>query len=689
MKILIVDDNYENRYMLETLLKGNGYGATAVRNGLQALDRLKAELFDLIISDILMPKMDGFQLCRAVRSDEELRKTPFIFYTATYTDPKDVELGLNIGADRFLIKPQDTDKILQAITDVISERRDGPPSGEHPLGDDMEFFRQYNEALFRKLEKKMADLKKSNADIQKELVQRQQIESALRESRERMSLILNTAAEGIYGIDMEGNCMFCNTSGMSMLGYDNEKELIGKNMHELVHHTREDGTAYPRSVCNAHRILATGDHFHSERDVLWRKDGKSFIVEYWAHPLKDNGEVKGAVLTFIDITGRTALETQLRQAQKMESIGHLAGGVAHDFNNILTAIIGYASMSLEVMAADDLNRHNIEQVLAAANRGTVMTQSLLAFGRKQAINLASINLNEVILKFEKFLLRLLREDIELKTLFFPSELPIVADRGQIEQVLMNLVNNARDAMPKGGRIVLETGLVELDTAFAAAHGLGRAGEYALLAVTDTGVGMTDDVKQKIFEPFFTTKEEGQGTGLGLAMVFGIVKQHKGCIDVFGAPGVGTTFNVYVPLGRPAKETEEQETAQQYPLRGGTETILVAEDDAALRQLAAAILRNYGYTAIEATDGVDAVAKFAANRGTIRLVVLDGIMPKMNGKNAWQEIKALRPDIKVIFMSGYPEKAFSKDIMPDSKVAFIQKPYSPLVLLRKIREALDH
>ncbi len=688
MKILIVDDNYENLYMLETLLRGNGYEVTQARNGLDALDRLRAETTDLIISDVLMPKMDGFQLCRTVRADEGLKNTPFIFYTATYTDPKDIAFGLSIGADRFLIKPQDTDVILRVILDVISERNDGPFSAEHPLGDEMEFFRQYNETLFRKLEKKIADLNRSNTDIQKELIKRRHISYALRESRERISLILNTAAEGIYGIDLQGNCMFCNASGIGMLSYADEKELIGKNMHELIHHTREDGSHYPASECQAHRILTTGDHFHSERDILWRKDGKSFLAEYWAHPLLENGEIKGAVVTFIDITQRTALETQLRQAQKMESIGHLAGGVAHDFNNILTAIIGYSSMSLDEMAQDDLNRHNIEQVLAAANRGAVLTQSLLAFGRKQAISLASINLNDVVLKFEKFLFRLLREDIELKTSFFPLELPIKADRGQIEQVLMNLVSNARDAMPKGGCIAVETSLIELDTAFTAAHGLGTAGEYALLSVTDTGVGMADDVKRNIFEPFFTTKEEGQGTGLGLAMVFGIVKQHKGYIDVFGAPGVGSTFNVYLPLDRSAKESEEQKTCEQYPLRGGTETVLVAEDDVALRQLAAAILRNYGYTAIEAVDGADAVAKFRANRGSVSIVVLDGIMPKLNGKNAWHQIKALRPDIKAIFISGYPEKVFTKDTITDDKVAFVQKPYSPLILLRKIREVLD-
>ena len=688
MKILVVDDNYENGYMLETLLRGNGYEVVVARDGMEALERLRAGKAGLIISDILMPKMDGFQLCRAVRSDEELKKTPFIFYTATYTDPKDVAFGLNIGADRFLIKPQDTDTILKAISDVVSERRDAPHASEHPLGDEMEFFREYNETLFRKLEKKMMDLKKSNADIQKELLERQQMEYALRESRERISLILNSAAEGIYGMDREGNCMFCNVSGLGMLGYDDEKELIGRNMHELVHHTREDGSPYPWSECEAHRIVVTGDHFHSERDVLWRKDDKSFIVEYWAHPLLDDGGIKGAVVTFIDITERMALETQLRQAQKMESVGQLAGGVAHDFNNILTAIIGYSSLTLDDMAADDLNRHNIEQVMAAANRGTVLTQSLLAFSRKQIINLTSVNLNEVVLKFEKFLLRLLREDIELKTLFFPHELRMIADRGQIEQVLMNLVSNARDAMPKGGSILIETSLVKLDAAFAAAHGLGRAGEYALLAVTDTGVGMTDDVKRKIFEPFFTTKEEGQGTGLGLAMVFGIVKQHKGCIDVYGGPGVGTTFNIYLPLYQSAKEEGEKKTIEQHFLRGGTETVLVAEDDAALRQLASAVLRDYGYTVIEAADGVDAVVRFTANRESISLVVLDGIMPKLNGKNAWQQIRALRPDMKAIFISGYPEKVFTKDGIQDEKVIFVPKPYSPLIFLQKIREVLD-
>jgi len=267
-------------------------------------------------------------------------------------------------------------------------------------------------------------------------------------------------------------------------------------------------------------------------------------------------------------------------------------------------------------------------------------------------------------------------------------LPVMADRGQIEQILMNLVANARDAMPNGGRIIIETGRVILDRSFIEAHGFGRAGNYALLSVTDTGTGIPEDIRSKIFDPFFTTKEEGRGTGLGLSLVYGIVKKHDGFINVYSQLGTGTTFKIYLPLLHETEEATEEKQAEQAPLRGGNETILLAEDDASVRALTASVLRHYGYTVIEAMDGQDSVVKFKDGRDSIRIVVLDGIMPKMNGKEAWKAIRELSPGVKAIFVSGYAEDIFTKDGIPDRDAAFIQKPSSPSILVRKIREVLD-
>ncbi len=390
----------------------------------------------------------------------------------------------------------------------------------------------------------------------------------------------------------------------------------------------------------------------------------------------------------INISERKKLEEQFRQAQKMEAIGLLAGGVAHDFNNILSAIVGYSHITLMKMDEDDPLRHNIEQILESSERAAVLTQSLLAFSRKQVVNLAVINLNEVIKRFEKFLHRLIREDITLKINCSEGPLWVMADKAQIEQMIMNLVTNARDAMPNGGKLVIDTRQVNLKRDFIEAHGYGKEGEYAFVAVSDTGTGMDEKTATRVFEPFFTTKEQGKGTGLGLSMVYGIVKQHEGFINVSSELKKGATFKIYLPLTREPKHADRKKKETPIAPEGGAETILVAEDDEALRQMSVVALSHFGYTVIEAVDGADAVAKFKENRENIHLVILDGIMPRMNGREASRQIKAMSADVKCIFMSGYAEDIFTKDGVPDREAELILKPFSPVDLLKKIREVLD-
>jgi len=292
------------------------------------------------------------------------------------------------------------------------------------------------------------------------------------------------------------------------------------------------------------------------------------------------------------------------------------------------------------------------------------------------------------MEFEKFLLRLIREDIALETTYGEGTLNVLADKGQIEQIIMNLVTNARDAMPEGGRLLIATKSVCLDRDFIESHGYGKAGEYAFVTVTDTGCGMDGQTIARVFEPFFTTKEQGKGTGLGLSMVYGTVKKHNGFITVYSEPGNGTTFKIYLPLVRLAAKAAPQTAKKPAFVRGGAETILLAEDDAALRRLNTIVLTNFGYPVIEAVDGEDAVSKFRENQDRIQLIILDGIMPKMNGAEAYGEIKALSPDIKCIFMSGYAEEIFTKDSVPFAEAEFILKPISPTDLAMKIRKVLD-
>ena len=395
----------------------------------------------------------------------------------------------------------------------------------------------------------------------------------------------------------------------------------------------------------------------------------------------------GAVVTFLEITERLSLENQLIQAQKMEAVGLLAGGIAHDFNNILSAIVGYGYLLQTKMNSDDPLREHVDQILVSADRATEVTHSLLAFSRKQILNPKPININALMKRIEKLLFRLIGEDIELSTNLTDKDVISMADAGQIEQVLLNLATNARDAMPNGGHLTLDTQRVELDDTFIRSHGYGEPGMFTVISVSDTGSGMDKETMAKIFEPFFTTKEVEKGTGLGLAMVYGIIKQHNGYINVYSEPGSGTTFRLYLPAIESMEEVLVKTEIEPLP-SNGNETILVAEDDAALRRLFSTILQAYGYKVILAQDGEEAIKKFADNRDKIQLIMLDMIMPKKSGKEVFDIIRKMRPDIKTLFSSGYTADRIDKDNMSKGGFDFIMKPVSPKELLKKIREVLD-
>jgi nitrogen-specific signal transduction histidine kinase len=397
--------------------------------------------------------------------------------------------------------------------------------------------------------------------------------------------------------------------------------------------------------------------------------------------------VESVILVIRDITEHRQLEVQLRQAQKMESIGTLAGGIAHDFNNILTAIVGYGYMAQMNMGPDDPQRKNIEHMLEGADRAAHLTKDLLIFSRKQVSEKEPVDLNEIVSIVEKFLMRIIGEDIICKITLHCEPIVVLADMHQLEQVLMNLATNARDAMPGGGNLMIDTGLISLGHNFIASHGYGKPGKYALLTVADTGKGMDEDTRKKIFEPFFTTKEVGKGTGLGLAVVYGIIKEHEGYINAYSKPGIGTTFKIYLPLissdVRKVEKTQGRETSTQ-----GTETILLAEDDEFARDLIGNILKQQGYTVIEAVDGKDAVMKFMENKETIDLLLSDLIMPKLNGKEAFGEMKVWRPELKAIFVSGYAPAEIREKMRLEYGMLLLAKPILPKALLQKVRSFLD-
>lgn len=387
-----------------------------------------------------------------------------------------------------------------------------------------------------------------------------------------------------------------------------------------------------------------------------------------------------------DVNERRSLEDQLLHAQKMEAVGQLAGGVAHDFNNILTAIIEYSSLLLMKMPEDEPLRVYAEHILSSAQKATHLTQSLLAFSRKQILNPEPVNINEILLNVQRLPLRTIGEDIELKTSVGEGELTVLADVVQIEQVLMNLAINARDAMPDGGTLTIGIEPVYLDPAYVKQNNFGKPGHYVCISIADNGIGMDVTTKEKIFEPFFTTKEVGKGTGLGLSMVYGLVNQHNGFLRIFSELHKGTTFEIFLPLVR-AQATRERKK-EEIPFLVGSGIILMAEDDTTVRQLTKQFLEDAGYTVIEALDGEDASVKFNDNRDRIDILLLDTVMPKKDGKEAYELISRIRPGIKALFMSGYSEDIIHKRGILQNGLNFIAKPVAPNALLKKIMEVMD-
>ena len=507
-------------------------------------------------------------------------------------------------------------------------------------------------------------------------------EARLRESEEKYRDIFDNSIEGIYVSTPEGRPISINPALAHMHGYASPEE-----MQEEI--TRVDTQLYVNAEDRVRYLRLLGEHgevraFETEQH---RKDGSTYWASISARAVKNGrGEVVRCEATVEDITERKRLEGELRQAQKMEAIGQLAGGVAHDFNNLLTVIMGFSNLVQRGMAEDDPSRPYVDQILASAEKAANLTQSLLAFSRKQKINLEPHHINTIVASAGSLLKRLLTEDIELRITPGDVDGVALADATQIDQVLMNLATNARDAMPRGGVLTIETASAELDDRFIAAHGFGEAGRYVLLTVSDNGIGMDQPTQRRIFEPFFTTKEVGKGTGLGLSSVYGIVKQHNGYVTVSSEPGAGTVFRIYLPLL--SLERRHEAPVVTGAREGGTDTILIAEDDPDVRRLMTQILQPYGYSTLEAADGEDAIRLFREHRERIDLVILDVVMPKKNGKEVLEEIRVNRPDAKVIFISGYTGDIVLDKGIENETTDFLQKPLSPGGLLAKVREVLD-
>jgi two-component system, cell cycle sensor histidine kinase and response regulator CckA len=681
MRILSVDDKDENRYLVEALLKGNGYEVQSVENGAEALTQLQSGTFDLIISDILMPVMDGFQLCRTVKTDERLKRIPFIVYTATYTGPQDEAFAIKIGADRFIQKPCEPDVFLEAVREVLTAAKDSDiASRSAPPAPEEEMLKLYSERLVRKLEQKMQQL-------EKEVEARQKAEEILQQSEKKYRSLFNSIRDAILVADTNRIIIDCNPAFVDLFGYS-LSEIAGEEtffLYENEEEFRQLGTAV-----QDHAFVSTISYIIHYK----KKDGSVFPGEVNVFLLRnDEGSTSGFIGLIRDITERVQaektqkeLEAQLHQAQKMESVGRLAGGVAHDFNNMLSVILGYAQMALIKTDPESSLHDDLQQIHTAALRSADITRQLLAFARKQIIAPQVLDLNETVEGMHKMLQRLIGEDVDLAWLPTPNLWPVKIDPSQIDQLLANLCVNARDAITGVGKIIIETAMVTFDTLYCAHHIGFLPGDYVLLTVSDDGCGMEKELLEKIFEPFFTTKELGKGTGLGLATIYGIVKQNNGFINVYSEPGKGTTFRIYLP--RHTKQAARIEQASDETIeRGRGETVLVVEDEEAILKITARMLRELGYSVLTAGGSAEAVSLAKELPCAIDLLIADVIMPEMNGRDLADSLFSLYPNLKCLFMSGYTSSVIASQGVLDEGMHFIQKPFSAKDLAAKVREVL--
>jgi PAS domain S-box-containing protein len=804
---LLVDDNSDGRYVLEMYLKNNGFETLSAANGEEALKMARATPPDLIVSDILMPVMDGFTLCRQWKSDPGLGHIPFVFYSATYTQTKDMELGLSLGAVRFLIKPMETESLLRILREVLSENT-GPGQG-HPgqsLASEMNMLKQHNEALFRKLQKKMDDLEAANLTLQHEIKKRQSVEISLRQMEERLRTLLDTLPVGLAWADPGGRVQYANRKFGELFGYDlsdlptfkdwflrvcpdqDEAERLFSVWTSAIEEAGKTGGATPpldlRASCKdagvtdisvvgavisnlqvaifsdisirtkakedlrrlsiaieqaaeevvitdpegviqyvnpafeaitgysrvevigqTPRLLKSGLHEPAFYEHLWntiktgnvwtgritnrRKDGALIQEDAIISPLLDSFDrLSGYVSLKRDVTEMVRIESQFRQVQKMEAIGTLAGGIAHDFNNILSAILGYTDMALMDPKMDDRSKRYLRQVYGAAERATGLVKQILSFSRQSDEKPRPVKVSPIMEEALKLLRASLPSTIDIQPDIQSEPDTVLAEPTQIHQILMNLCTNAAHAMQgRKGELKVSLTTAEIDSrdTLIAHHG-ALPGEFLKLTVSDTGVGIAPALLNRIYDPFFTTKKPGEGTGMGLAVVYGIVKGYGGVITVESELGKGTAFHVYLPL-LTAEKSEWKKDAE-IRIVGGAERLLFVDDEINLVQLAKEMLSDLGYQLVGRSNSVEAWEVFRDHPHDFDLVITDMTMPNLTGIELAQQCLRVRPDIPIILCTGFSEEITPESVKKIGIRELIMKPLLKYQLASAIRRALD-
>jgi PAS domain S-box-containing protein len=636
LRILHLEDDPDYSGVVQDLLRKEQIDAEVMLAKTQAEFEaaLANEQFDIILADYLLPSYTGLRALALAR--ETAPQTPFLLVSGTIGEEAAID-SLQAGATDYVLK-QWPEKLVPAVKRAVLEAR--------------------------------------------ERNQRQMAERQLERRENYFQALTENVLDVITIVGRDGVVLYASPSIKHVTG-DDPQTFIGQNVFDFVH---------PEDVSTMKQAFESATEY-PQREVtaqyrLRRRDGTWVELEAIAQSRLNDPNIAGVVVNSRDVTLQHRLEEQLRQSQKMEAIGQLAGGVAHDFNNILTVIHGHAALLLGSGTLTDAEVKPVRQILQAAERAAGLTRQLLTFSRRQVMQPKRLDLNGIVSNMAKMLGRILGEDVRLQLRCCPQTASVLADASMIEQLLLNLSVNARDAMPEGGQLTIQVSVAEIDGTHVAHHPEARIGRFVCLAVSDTGCGIPPENLRRIFEPFFTTKEVGKGTGLGLATVYGVVKQHQGWIEVESEVNKGTSFAVYLPRGEEKVESAEEKTAEGM-LRGGTETILVVEDESPVRELVSNILRARGYRVLEAESGAKALGLWAEHKDEIDLLLTDLVMPdRLNGRELADKLRAERPDLKVIFTSGYSADVVGKEFVLQSGLNYLQKPYLPQTLTAAVRECLD-
>ncbi|MFL5245246.1 MAG: response regulator [Gemmataceae bacterium] len=705
-RVLVVEDSLTQAHQFVGILASEELEVEMALDAESGLRMLQTTDFDLVITDIGLPGMSGIALCKKIKDDPTKCDIPVILLTSL-SDPLNIIRGLECGANSFIRKSCEADQLVARVHSILDKR---VSNGEFQEGVDVVFqgkslrINSDKNQILDLLITTFEDIVRNNQELQENKAElltakrkvddyarrlenlvrstedkRSRAEQALVESERCYRRLVEFSPDAML-INRAGKIVFANKPCLKLFGASAPEEVLGKSILEFVH-PNDHATLTERI-----RHLQSGKPVPLSEAKIVRLDKALVDAEVSVSPFQEDG-VPAVQIICRDISDRKALEAQFHQAQKMEAVGKLAGGIAHDFNNLLTVILGLCEVLVPQLPVGDPMHCHILRIQGAGKRAADLTRQLLAFARKAVLEPKVLDLNALVMNTEMMLQRLIGEDVNLTADLSPELDRVKGDAGQIEQVIVNLAINSRDAMPLGGKLTIKTSNIELGSDYAMLHPHVKPGCYVMLAVSDAGTGMSDEIKARLFEPFFTTKGPGKGTGLGLATVYGIVTQSGGHIEVHTEVGRGTSFNVYLPsvdgIVDEDPSSDDPETAPH-----GTETIMLVEDEDEVRWITKLALECLGYTVLEAAHGAEAICMTECYPEPIHLLITDVVMPDMGGAEVAEKVAAIRPEIRALFLSGYTDDAVVRHGILESEVAFLQKPFSRTDLARKVREVLD-